>query len=252
MLMPLGLFFKSPFPDSLSLWQCWCRQLKESVNVTFPAGHYFSTGSAKCQHQQRQLPHPPKKLLGYLCLKATVMYFCRIPPIYQQITTIISHWPYTNPQMQQSLWICSCFPRYFTHNCIQERQQIPRCHFFLILSHIGKKKGRKWDVSLGWRSFSSLAKQLADRNHRPEVRWKHKTLPPNIDRVQEVNHYLVFLDARCWRQLYFHLSNLPKNPKHTSVSRKAMIGCWLQSSKLAHPLFPFRTKNQSGIGKWKG
>lgn len=140
MLKPLGLFFKSPLPDSLSLWQCWCRQLKESVNVTFPAGHYFSIGSVKCQHQQRQLPHP-KKLLGYL--KATVMYFCRIPPFYQQITTIISHWSYTNPKMWRSLWICSCFPRHFTHNCIKERLQIPRCQLFSNSQSYRKEKRLK-------------------------------------------------------------------------------------------------------------
>lgn len=141
--MLLGLFFKSPLPDSLSLWQCWCRQLKESVNVTFPAGHYFSIGSVKCQHQQRQLPHPPKKLLEYLCLKATLMYFCRIPPIYQLITTIISYWPYTNPKMGWSLWICCCFPRYFTHNCIPERLQIPRWQFISNSQSYRKEKREK-------------------------------------------------------------------------------------------------------------
>lgn len=141
--MPLCLFLKSPLPDSLSLWQCWCRQLKESVNGTFPASHYFSIGSAKCQHQQKQLPHPPKKLLGYLCLKATVMCFCRIPSIYHQITTVILHWPYTNPKMWRSLWICSSFPRHFTHNCIPKRLQIPRCQFFYNSQSCRKEKGKK-------------------------------------------------------------------------------------------------------------
>lgn len=82
MLMLLGFFLRALCLTAFLCGSVDAGNLKESVNVTFPAGHYFSIGSAKCQHQQRQLPHPPRKLLGYLCLKAMLMYFCRVPPIY--------------------------------------------------------------------------------------------------------------------------------------------------------------------------
>lgn len=132
-------------------------------------------GSAKCQHQERQLSYLPYKNYWEFCGWRLLWFIPVRYLLFINRSLLLFHIVHTHPKM---LWLLSTriwIPGYSIPNCIPEKHNhiyFSYTPVFLILRHTRKDAKQKWDSFPGWRRLSSLSKQLGDRNQPLRVIWQ--------------------------------------------------------------------------------